>query len=434
MPLNLNDLMKKANDKGITPPKSTVYSGQLIRPWQQESTLFEPSQKSQPNWQQIDNKTNNKPAAVGQHFDSKPLTNRYHSDTILEATENKEATKATTKIATKLQQTGNKSVASTSFSSLVGLQRAIMIFMYNECKMARSKTTESLTLEHISMALKTSKGCIKTTIQRLESKGFIERVIFKNGRGGWSKYSIKDLLFQELLQHESSNKATANWQQIDNKQVAQPITQPTTSSSVVSSSYINTTTTLPNDFKQIDCSPLSEIGFDESHIIQIHREYIQKPEISLSADIIQNSINALAFDLKYNNAINDFKRPPAVVLTYLLKKGQPYSSKTPEKVLTPREESMREYLLSQEKKNLKLLEIETTAKNFALQEWLDALPDEELFSFNPDNDVRPNGMPEKLYQVSKRKKALELAKEYFNVILWPQKRNQILSERKEDIK
>jgi predicted transcriptional regulator len=238
MPLNLNDLMKKANDKGITPPKSTVYSGQLIRPWQQESTLFEPSQKSQPNWQQIDNKTNNKPAAVGQHSDSKPLTNRYHSDTILEATENKEATKATTKIATKLQQTGNKSVASTSFSSLVGLQRAIMLFMYNECKMARSKTTESLTLEHISMALKTSKGCIKTTIQRLESKGFIERVIFKNGRGGWSKYSIKDLLFQELLQHESSNKATANWQQIDNKQVAQPITQPTTSSSIVSSSYI----------------------------------------------------------------------------------------------------------------------------------------------------------------------------------------------------
>ena len=72
--------------------------------------------------------------------------------------------------------------------------------------------------------------------------------------------------------------------------------------------------------------------------------------------------------------------------------------------------------------------METMAKSFALQEWLDTLPDEELFSFNQDNDIRPNGMPEKLYQVSKRKKALELAKEYFNTIVWPQKRKQILSE------
>ena len=91
---------------------------------------------------------------------------------------------------------------------------------------------------------------------------------------------------------------------------------------------------------------------------------------------------------------------------------------------------MREYLLSQEKKHLKLLEMETTAKNFALQEWLGALPEEELFSFNPGNDIRPNGMPEKLYQVSKRKKALEFANEYFNTILWPKKRSQILSEGK----
>jgi tRNA G10 N-methylase Trm11 len=91
---------------------------------------------------------------------------------------------------------------------------------------------------------------------------------------------------------------------------------------------------------------------------------------------------------------------------------------------------MKEYLLSQEKKNLKLAEIEATAKNFSLQEWLEKLSDEELFNFNPDNDIRPNGMPEKLYQLSKRKKALELAKEYFNIVLWPKKRNQILSENK----
>ena len=39
-------------------------------------------------------------------------------------------------------------------------------------------------------------------------------------------------------------------------------------------------------------------------IIQIFREYEKKPELTLSAEIIQDSINALAFDLKHNNITN----------------------------------------------------------------------------------------------------------------------------------
>lgn len=406
MPLNLNDLMKKAKDRGITTSlQANSNPSQLIRPWQQESVLFETTKKTERNEQQLEKSTKNQFLVNRPQTDNKATTNR--------------------------QQAGNITITRVPFSSLVGLQRAIIIFIYNECKSARSKTTESLTLEHLSEALKASCGCIKTTIQRLEAKGAVVRVGFKNGRGGWSKYTIPDLLFQELLQYESNNKSAANWQQAYNRPAYQSTTQPTTSSH--SNIRINTITTLPEDFKQIDFSSLSEIGFDESHVIQIHREYTQKPEISLSAEIVQNSINALAFDLKYNNVANDLKRPPAVFLTYLLKKGQPYSSKTPEKVLTPREESMKEYLLSQEKKNLKLLEIETMAKGFALKEWLDELPDEELFSFNPDKDVRPTGMPEKLYQLSKRKRAIELAKEYFNTILWPKKRDKILNENEVEL-
>ena len=96
------------------------------------------------------------------------------------------------------------------FSSLVGLQRTLVIFIYNECKIARSNTTESLTLEHISKTINTATGCIKTTLQRLESKGFIERTEYKNGRGGWSKYSIPHQQFQEILQYETNNKPTTN--------------------------------------------------------------------------------------------------------------------------------------------------------------------------------------------------------------------------------
>ena len=148
--------------------------------------------------------------------------------------------------------------------------------------------------------------------------------------------------------------------------------------------------------------------------------------------MLQNSINAFAFDLKHNNTSVDFKSSPAVVLTSLLKKGQPYSSKTPEKVLTPKEEAMQEYFLAQNKKQQKILELEIKTKELALQEWLNLLPEEELLNFNQDR--RPEGMPEKLYELSKKRKALEFAKDYFNTVLWPEKLKQILSKVKQESK
>lgn len=182
-------------------------------------------------------------------------------------------------------------------------------------------------------------------------------------------------------------------------------------------------------FKDLDLLPLENIGFNDAHIIQIHKEYEKNPDKILSVEIIQQSINSFAFDLKYNNIAKEFRGSPAVVLLSLLKRGIPYSSKTPEKFLSPQEEGMKEYLLAQEQKKIKTLEMETKTKNFTLQEWLDALPEEELLEFNK-NHLQLDGMSDRVYQTLQRKKALELAKEYFDTILWPQKRSQILNDQK----
>lgn len=40
MPLNLNDLMKKAEKKGIVRKNTGFYSEEFLRPWQYESVLF----------------------------------------------------------------------------------------------------------------------------------------------------------------------------------------------------------------------------------------------------------------------------------------------------------------------------------------------------------------------------------------------------------
>ena len=305
------------------------------------------------------------------------------------------------KRGTNRVQTGYKVGANSCFSTLVGLQRSIIVFFYNECRTARSDKTKQLSIEYIIASLNSTYNSVKTTIKRLIKKGLINRIDFKNGRGGWSTYSISEHVFQELLCNENEYKVGANRVQTEYKVGPQPGSQPGTA--VVVSSYINnndkllTTTALPEEFKALDISCLTNIGFDESHVIQIYREYTKKPELTLSPEIIQNSINAFSFDLKHNNISNDFKGSPTVVLTSLLKKGQPYSSKTPEKVLTPKEEAMQEYFLAQNKKQQKILELEIKTKELALQEWLNLLPEEELLNFNQDR--RPEGMPEKLKQI-----------------------------------
>lgn len=56
MPLNLNDLLKKAESKGITQKQnSTSSSSKFIRPWQQESVLYTPI-KPEPNLSQSEAK------------------------------------------------------------------------------------------------------------------------------------------------------------------------------------------------------------------------------------------------------------------------------------------------------------------------------------------------------------------------------------------
>jgi hypothetical protein len=369
-------------------------------------------------------KQNTNQAQTEHKLDTNQAQTRHKLDTNQAQTEHKLDTKPNTNIDTNGTQTRHKK---TDLNSIVGEQRKLLFFIYDLCKINGTKITSPLNLEVFYENTFVEKGSIKTSLSRLIQKGFLLREGRKTGRAGWVVFRIPDTVYQELFNNDVSLSLTQTRHKLDTK----PDTKPNTTPSIVSSSYINTTTYLSEDFKQIDYSSLIEFGFDESHIIQIYREYLKKPEISLSAEIVQNSINALAFDLKHNNVAVSFKNSPTVVLTALLKKGQPYSSKTPEKVLSPREEAMQEYLAAQQKRNSKILEIENQAKDCAMQEWLTNLPDEELLAFNPNSDQRPDGMPEKLFEISRRKKALVTAKEYFDTVIWPSKYKQILDQDKQ---
>jgi predicted transcriptional regulator len=286
-------------------------------------------------------------------------------------TGNKLVTKPVTELVTNWEQTSNKLVTIPSFSELIGLQKNLIIFIYSSCKLERNKSTQALALEHLTDTFKVSAGTVKTTIRRLERKNCIKRISFKNGRGGWSKYELSESLFMELLQLESSNKLGTNWEQSGNKVVSQLVTEPVTSP--LSSSSINITTTnykadaLANIQIQLT-DGLTLIGFNQGHIEQLLRDS------SLTPEEIQNSLDAFAFDLGFEDVKKKVRSPIGLIMK-LLKNGQAYIS---EKGYESEEDRLYRELIeraekkNEEKKNLKAKFIEVK-----FEEWLENISDND---------------------------------------------------------
>jgi hypothetical protein len=97
-----------------------------------------------------------------------------------------------------------------NFYSLVGLQRKITLFIYEICKVSRSRITSPLSTEHLASTCQTTKFSVQKTIQRLENKKVISRNSFKNGRGGWTQYELSDAIFQEIMHEETQSKLRTN--------------------------------------------------------------------------------------------------------------------------------------------------------------------------------------------------------------------------------
>jgi hypothetical protein len=266
-----DNTFEKIDNKPITKCEQT--NSQLVTNWKQIDN--KPTTAASDN---IFEKTDNKPITKREQANNKLVTNRQQSDNnlviatsdnIFEKTDNKPITKreqANNKLVTNRQQSDNNSVIATSdkilekndnkpitnwqqtdnkkeitnqqensyksnlknqfnnYASLVGLQRLILLTIYQNCKNSPTHNTESLTLEFIAKSiyeneeilkktLKKTTNIIKTNLQRLEKKNCLIRVEYKNGRGGWSKYQLPMNVYNEI----GNLEIHLNCKQSDNK-------------------------------------------------------------------------------------------------------------------------------------------------------------------------------------------------------------------------
>ena len=321
---------------------------------------------------------------------------------------------------------------------LYGLQKTTLFYIVENCKERGLLYTTGITNEFLRSLLNTDSCSVKTTIQRLIQKNLICRKEAKKGKGGYTIFSITPIIRNAAIETIKlldindekpwllvENRKTIGKQLVNNK-----VNNKVNNDTVGSSSYINTTTNLgidiPESWQGLSLEPLEHAGFQLSHLIQIHREYEKNPEsLKLSPEMIQGSIDAMAFDLKHNKAKLNFQKSPVIVLVSMLKRAQPYCSVTPAEYLSPREEAMQQYQKSEAARKERELKQMQELKDLELQYWQENLSAEELLTFCPETELQL-GLPEKVKQAMRRKKALELSAYYFSDEVWPKKKQEIL--------
>jgi DNA-binding MarR family transcriptional regulator len=318
----------------------------------------------------------------------------------------KVATQLTTEPRTKLKQSSNKVATNPSLEAITGLQRDALFFIYENCRYAGSKTSTPIAIKNLAEAIKCSVRTARVTIQRIEKKGYVTRLEYKDGRGGWTKYQLPNEIYSQLLFDRSSNKAATNLEQSGNKVAAQPTAEVATkglsSSSSLSSSLEKELTAtnldLVGEWRSIQTpNALRSIGFGESQIRQICEAQKLTPEV------VQSSLDHYAYDLSQGKKINS--SPLGYIVSILKFRGEPYISSA---YLKEEAREIAEYMAQVEKTR--------SAKEAMLQHQLETQFEEWFLKLSPTQMtefVAPNQIATPGSQHYKR-----MLREYFTENIW----------------
>ncbi len=282
--------------------------------------------------------------------------------------------KVETKVETKKEESEDKLESKwrqkTSFSTLSDAEKAIAYFIYEDCMTNGILETKETRVSFISGCLKMPTTTVKKTIQRLEELEHIKRIRFKNGRGGWTVYSLSKDMYDQIRNYQGRFKLETKWSQTRDKLETKVESEVETSTPSSSSSYINTTTNYKADaLAKIELNEaLVQLGFNQGHVDQLIRDS------SLNSELIQSSLDAFAFDLGFEDVKKKVRSPIGLIMK-LLKNGQTYIS---EKGYESEEDRLyRELIERAEKKKEEKLKLESRMAEIKFEEWLENISNEE---------------------------------------------------------
>ncbi len=295
--------------------------------------------------------------------------------------------------------------------STCGYQNEIMRHITKHIKSLPEKTySVDISIEILSKKINADKESTRVSLKRLQKKKILIRMKGERGRHGLTKFIIPEFVVKKCFSIFDDIPFDIN--DIGNKYGNKYGNSEIHTSS---SSFINTTTTemtestiTCDELKNIDIEPLGEIGFSTQHLSQLTSQK------KLSTDVIQESINAFAFDLKENGKAKSIKGLPLNFFMGVLGKGKPYLP--PPNYESPEDRDIRLYIERKKELEKVRLEREEELLRLACGEWVESLTEEEKQAVMSEDAKKSSVQGFKMASL----------RTYFKENLWTHKRAEFL--------
>jgi hypothetical protein len=245
------------------------------------------------------------------------------------------------------------------------------------------KITSPISVQSIASILNCPIKSVKSATFNLIKKGLIQIHEFKNGRNGWTKYSLNDSLFNEIMRYETNSKLTQNQLKTDSKvpsKVTHKLTQSPPSSSSLDINNKTTNTSDEDEWSSITF-PAILLGLNfGGHLTK----QVQKKGL-LSAGEFQESLDAFAFDIQENNLINAQKiGNPVRYFMGAISKNTKYAP--PANYISDEQKALRENIARLEATKKQREEMEAANAELLYEDWHVSLSKEEKIRLVPEND------------------------------------------------
>lgn len=420
--------MPRMDDPTIKIKEIKAYKRKSLRPWD-DSDEFKPTSSTTPEDLTTVNYIENNKETIRKQLGNNKETHKEQIETISKHIVNiketigepirEQITPTNSKqlVNQLVNNNSEKNSVLEKINRLCGLQRKLLIYIVENCKSRGLLHTTTITNETLRQLLNTDPDSVKTTVQRLINKFFICRERGKRGKGGFSIFTITELVRNGIIESErqlnignqlGNQLVNAISKQLENNWQTNKETTLSSSSSSIDNINITTTTEIPDNWLDIDLEEGKNFGFTKNHLIQLYKQGDLDPQM------VQDSIEHFAFDLEHNGKAKEIKTNPLSYFMGIVRRVGVYNA--PENYESPKAKALRMYLEKKKTEQKQRAAIEKEFLNNAFQEWQDGISEEEKNKIIPEDVKRMNIKAPRIAAL----------RSYFEKIIWQVKKDEIL--------
>ncbi len=245
-----------------------------------------------------DEETSSQPVAFSpattEHSSNVVQTSVKSSSELLDKTTSKQqmSFKPSSKSGAFIVQTSVKSssnlVQKFDFHMLSPIQQKLLIFLYEEGQISRSKISPPLNGALLAKRLESSLEGLRTAVKRLVKADFLLIAEAKSGRTGWTRYELPEWVYQQMTLNETWFKSSSNLVQISSKPSSKPSSEPSSEPPYSSSNNLNIITNtieLPENLRRFGISSTNLQNLISSG--------------KATQEVVERSLAALSFDVEH---------------------------------------------------------------------------------------------------------------------------------------